>query len=254
MKNIIEDAKSVDVNCMIGRSKGCAYKFESAKELEGQMRKCHISRALVGHFKASAWNMDDGNRSLCEELRSFPNLMPCFHLSSNLGSSALPPASKLKNILKKAGARAARVSPRSECYDLDSFYASDLLGMLDDLRLPLLVNWDELDISSLPRVCAEYKKIPFILLGAGFRKSRWMFPLLEKRDNVFFDICRFDDSHLLEEIITRFGAERLLFGSGMPLLSPGAAMTLVCYSETSDVNKKKILSGNWERIEKGIKL
>jgi predicted TIM-barrel fold metal-dependent hydrolase len=85
-------------------------------------------------------------------------------------------------------------------------------------------------------------------------EARLMYPLLEKRPNVFFDLSRFADYGIVEEIVAKFGAGRLLFGSGMPFLNPGAAITYVCYAEIAEKDKRMILSGNWERMEKAIRL
>jgi predicted TIM-barrel fold metal-dependent hydrolase len=253
MKNIIKDAGTVDVNCMIGRGVDCSYKFSTAAELGAYLKKYHIAKALTASFMALRWNIAEGNESLVRETEGYDNILRVFIISPHLGTSEMPSRKELKEKLERYKVAAVKLYPASSGYPLDSFYAGSLLGLLDEMRMPVLIDWDENNFSSFPKLCSEFKNIPFIILEGGFKKSRIMYPLLEKTENVFFDICRFADSNLIEEIVIKFGAERLLFGSGMPRLSPGAAMALVTYADISNAEKKMILSGNWERIHGGVR-
>jgi len=253
MGNIIKEAETVDVNCMIGRGTGVSYKFETAQELSEYLRGNNISKAVVSSFMALNWNLKDGNKQLFDETEKFKNLIPCPILSPHLGTSELPDADGLIRMLKLHRVSAVKVYPGKGAYPFDKFYAGKLLEILNEFRIPLLVEWDELNIPSLPEVTADFPDIPFILLFAGFRKSRMMYPLLEKRKNIFFDTSRFADYKILEEIVKLFGAERILFGSGMPCFNPGPAITLLCLADIPEIDKKQILSGNWKRMEGGVK-
>ena len=253
MKNIMLDSGAVDVNCMIGRGMGVSYKFETAQELSGYLKKYHISKAVVSSFMSLNWNLKDGNSRLFDETGKIKNLIPCPILSPHLGTSELPPAPELIKMLRRHRITAIKAYPAKGHYLLDKFYAGKLLEILNEFRIPLLMDWDQVDKSSLPEVAAEFPNIPFILLFAGFLESRMMYPLIEKRKNIFFDTSRFADYKILEEIVRLFGAERLLFGSGMPCFNPGPPITLICLSDISDKDKKSILSGNWKRLEGGVK-
>ncbi len=253
MKNIILESETVDVNCMIGRGIDVSYKFETAGELSEYLAKYHISRAVVSSFMALNWNLKDGNKQLFDGTEKFRNLIPCPILSPHLGTSELPGAGKLGSILKQQRISAVKLYPATGGYPFNKFYAGKLLEILDELKIPVLIEWDEAGALTLPEVSAEFPNIPFILLFAGFRKSRMMYPLLEKRKNIFFDTSRFADYKILEEIVKLFGAERLLFGTGMSRFNPGPSMSLICLADISIKEKKQILSGNWKRLEGGIK-
>ena len=250
MKNIMKEAAAVDVNCAIGRARDRVLKFESAAELAGYLRKYHIARAVVSSLMSFNWNANDGDEWLFQQLAAHKNLIPCVTLSSHLGTSELPSRDELKDWLKLKKVKAAKVYPQSGGFRLDAFYAGALLELLDALRIPLLMDWSEVDPGTLPQVTADFPGIPFVLLNSGFRSSRFMYPLMEKRGNVFFDVGRFDDFGLIEEIVAKFGAGRLLFGSSMPAINPGAAITMVCRADIPDEDKVLILGGNWRRMEK----
>ena len=48
----------------------------------------------------------------------------------------------------------------------------------------------------------------------------------------------------IKEICSRYGAERVIFGSGAPENSVAAAVSLVRYSDISDEEEELIASGN----------
>jgi len=252
MKNIMAEAEAVDVNCMIGRGIEVAYAFETARDLAKQLKKHHVAKAVVANLMALNWNLKDGNEQLLTETGKIKNLIPCPILSPHLGTSEMPSAKDLTTMLRRHRISAVKAYPAKANYLLDTFYAGKLLAILEEFRIPLLLEWDQVDKSSLPAVTAAFPHLPFILLFAGFRASRTMYPLLEKRENVFFDTSRFADYKILEEIVSLFGADRLLFGSGMPCYHPGPAITLVCLADISEMNQRLILSGNWNRLAGGV--
>jgi hypothetical protein len=51
-----------------------------------------------------------------------------------------------------------------------------------------------------------------------------------------------------------FGAERMIFDTGLPTGSATAAVSLICYAEISEEEKALIASGNLERMLGEVKL
>jgi predicted TIM-barrel fold metal-dependent hydrolase len=250
-KNLVAQAHAVDVNCMLGRGVDRLWKFSTAAELLKHLDAFHIERALVYHSMAYDWNLADGNRMLLEELGNHRRLLPCVVASPHLGTAEMPDAKSYRAWLRKVRPAAVRLFPNS--YKLHSFFAGELLDILDSLRLPVLINWGDLDPVALAEVSGEYAHIPFVLLKAGFKQSRSLFPLLEKRKNTYFSTSNFCDTDLLEEIVARYGARRLLFGSDMPRFHPGPALAIVCLADISAADKTLILGGNWRRLEGGVR-
>ena len=58
----------------------------------------------------------------------------------------------------------------------------------------------------------------------------------------------------IERFVARFGAARLLFGSGLPESSPGGLIGYVMYSDISDDDKAAILAGNVETLLREVEL
>ena len=52
----------------------------------------------------------------------------------------------------------------------------------------------------------------------------------------------------IEDTVERFGASRLVFGSGMPNVSGASSVALLTYARISDEDKALIGSGNIKRL------
>ena len=52
----------------------------------------------------------------------------------------------------------------------------------------------------------------------------------------------------IASICEKVGASRLIYGSGMPRIAPGVAMTTVTHAWVNDEEKQLIAAGNLERL------
>lgn len=121
------------------------------------------------------------------------------------------------------------------------------------LRIPLLIDsYDENFLRTLPQLAMKYREIKFILLGFGFRVNRYIEPLLKKLENVYFEASFFVETPMVEEYVLKYGSEKLLFGSSMPLKEPSGGLGLIFYARIGDKDKENILNNNWIRLEEGI--
>jgi predicted TIM-barrel fold metal-dependent hydrolase len=62
------------------------------------------------------------------------------------------------------------------------------------------------------------------------------------------EISGYQPHRAIEEIAQRFGARRLLFGSGLPVFEPGSAVAMVTYAELPQDQKQMIAGGNLESL------
>jgi hypothetical protein len=238
---------------MLGRGADRLWKFSTAAELLRHMDHFHLERAVVYHSLAFDWNLADGHRMLLREIAGKRRLRPCLVATPHLGTAEMPPARAYRAYLRKIRPAAVRLFPNSFCFKLHPFFAGELLEIFDELRLPVLLPWAECDPVAVAEVAGAYANIPFVLLKAGFKQPRHLYPLLQKRDNVFCSTSNFFDTNLLEEIVARFGARRVLFGSDMPRFHPGPPLAVVCYADIRPADKRLILGGNWRRLEGGVR-
>ncbi len=248
--------KIIDVNLSIG-GRDCYGKDIDLAYLLELMDNYRIERGVCYHQHALL-DPKDGNRKmafLAEQ--SEGRLQVCAVLDPILGAENLPGEGTLKERLQSFRPACLRVLPAYVRLPFHSFYWEEILDVANELCLPLIVDYlvegntyTEDFFSNIPGVSAQYPNVKFILLREGCCQGRRIFPLLQKRDNVYFTIERMLDYLQLEEIEEKSGCEKLLFGSGFPERPHAGALGLVMYADIEEKSKEKIFCKNWERITK----
>lgn len=242
-----------DINCMIGCWPESGRYFTGLDTLFTEMDKYRLTECVAFH-SMSLWSPRRGN-SLMKQISesSSGRVKPCYVLEPNLGSSEMPEAAELKRQLIEEKPSAVRLYPSSKKFYIDEFYCGELLEVLSELGIPIILEADQIpSFNYLPALAKAYPKINFIILRHGINESRFIIPLIKKLDNVFFDTSIMVDTGIIEEIVNKYGSEKLLFGSGLPRYVPTGVLSLIIYARINEEDKEKILSKNWLRIQGGI--
>ena len=244
----------IDINCAIGepmRSK----RFSTAQGLVQWLDKYQIGCGLAYHSEAMR-EPEMGNGLMVEAAAaSAGRLKTCLALNPSLESLGIPGVGSPLERLKKLRPSAVRIFPGEQLYPFDPFYAGEILEVCQQLRLPLIVDcpYDNPFLSQLPNVCREFPDAPIILLRFLYNRSRQYMPILKKLPNVYLEMSTHVDAGGMEETVRRFGSEHLLFGSGLPVYEPSGALGLLLYAQISDADRENIASGNFLRLEGGIR-
>lgn len=245
-----------DCNCSIGRS-SLLYpgSFHSAEELVERIKSYGIGRALVFQSISRDHFPEEGNPILMENIKPFKELHPCWVVMPH-HTGEFPHPDELKNQLKNNRVKAVRIFPSAERhnYSLKPYSAGPLLEMLDSIKLPLFVDIDEIGWNNIDVLLGEYSNLPIILCNTGYRADRYIYPLMQTYQNLYVETSRYL-SHLgIEALCKKAGADRVLFGTGMPLYTGAGAVFFINKLMLDDNEKTKIASGNLQRLIDGVNL
>lgn len=256
-----EPVQLFDANVSVGRS---ATRQPSAyvdvDGLRGEMDALGLQRALVYHSAAVKSDTLAANRLLLSEVRGDPRIVPCW-VALPPSTGELPPPAQWVAELLTGGVRAARCFPRAHGYQVRQRVLGGLLEALAAHRVPLLLDyevmhwtervweWDHID-----EICAAYPALPLILVRPGLMLDRDLYPLLERHANLHVETSYYFAHQGLRALAARFGAERLVWGSGMPTYAPGAAIALLTYSGLTDEQQRLVGGGNLERLLREVRL
>jgi len=86
----------------------------------------------------------------------------------------------------------------------------------------------------------------------AYWNGRYLFPLLEKCENLFLEVANCVLYLEIDEIVKRFGAERLIFGSYLPVDDPNASLMLITEGDFSSEEKEQIAHKNLEKLIEGV--
>lgn len=221
---------------------------EHVTDVEGLLRvmdETGLSQALVHHAWAVYWDAAEGNRVLLREIEGQERLAPCLAvLPSATGEMDAEQIAATCRELKGA----ARAFPASHQWRLNPWCAERLLSPLADARVPLFVEMGETNLDDVAATLAAFPELPLILLNVGYRSDRYLYSLWEKGYNLMVGLETYEAFMAVDEVVARFGAERLLFATGLPTVDPGAPIALITYAAASHEDKQKMAGGNLKRL------
>jgi len=250
-----------DSNCFIGLPKnGIPRPVATARELLAAMDRAGIEQALVWHVAQRDASDVLGNDLLCREVNALTpesrrRLTGCWSILPPV-TNEIPAGVELFSQMAANGIKALKVFPATHRFLLreESFG-----GLLDDMiarRIPLMlslegaVTWE--NIYDLLR---EFPELVCILCDLGsWGSTRFFYPLVERYPNVYVEISDVYLDGGIEDFTEKFGAQRMLYGSGFPVQSHGGMMLALRHSEINDADKQAIAAGNLERLMQDVKL
>ena len=219
------------------------------EDLLQEMQHCGISGALVYHGLAREYDCAYGNRLLLDELEKSPRLFGCWVVLPH-HTGEMPPPRQLIAEMQSHDVRAAKLCPTYHRFAFDRYTCGPLLDALAEEGLPVLMHIAELGgrYEALTEFCLLYPGLRLIVQGASWGQERFIFPLMERCENVYIEFSTFQANGILEIMSRRFGAERLLFGTEAPVKSIGAARAFVDYAQIPAAQKAAIAGGNLARL------
>jgi len=244
------DLGLLDAGMWLGRPRGFPLAREvPAAELPGLMARYFTRGGLVSHWRGAAESAQAGNACLgpCtagwgEDLHAVWTALPMTPGQSGPlpGVDELPPH-----------VGAARVFPRTHSFAPVDWCVGSLLRYLVEHRLPLLVWHTEIDLRDLHHLARAFPDLP-VIVESQTRKiiyhTRTLFSLMEDCPNVMVELSNLVGQGLLEYVVNRFGAERLIYGSFLPVNDPLVPIGMLLDADITSADRALIAGGNLRRL------
>lgn len=228
--------------------------------LLGEMDRIGVAEALVTHVAAREYAPLHGNDLLGNELQEHRRLSPCLTLLPEHTGELWAPE-KVLHELRQRRSRCVRLFPSSTVhrYPFDHRVLGGLLDVLEPARVPVFVDFDlgrrdEADWRGLYDMTDRYPEVPFVLIRPGGRSDRGLYPLLSRSPNVRIETGGYWVNRGIERICERFGADRLVYGSGFPYWTMSGAAYHVATARISDEERAAVASGNLRSLLEAVSL
>jgi len=228
-----------DVNARVGPS---GVHGELALETAGllqEMDRFYIHEALVSHWTAEEYDAATGNAALARDLA--PRLTPAW--------AALPDEGSIVELEARKPA-AVRLTPATPHHNFSTapWCAGALFDSLQANRVLTLIARADIEWPALASLLADFPKLPVVLLDVGYRADRHLFPLLRRFPTLYFDTATYLGHRQLEAHVEQFGPDRMLFGSRLPLYTPGSSLAVLAAARISDDARLAIAGGSLRRL------
>ena len=166
--------------------------------------------------------------------------------------------------LFKNKVRLFRFFPKTHLYYINDHYMENIFGVLNDLKFPVMMDLKQFDITGnkyfamddITKILSNNPQLP-VILECSLKQlffNRFLFPLLEQYKNLYIEISKLFLIEQIEEIISRFGSKRLIFGTSYPDLEKEFSIGRVILADLDETEKRNISCNNINNIIRRIKI
>lgn len=142
--------------------------------------------------------------------------------------------------VEEPGAGMVRLCPRTHGFSLSGPIASRWLA---DQERTVAVELDETTPAELLALALRSPRLRILLLNPGYRRLRAVAELMAEAPNVWLEIGTVNTQRGVEWLASRFGARRLVFGTGAPVLDDCGPRFLLDHLELDQDELARVAAG-----------
>jgi len=133
-------------------------------------------------------------------------------------------------------------------YDHENY--SPLYEHANRIRAVVLVHtFGKKHVEPMMKMADHYPEMKILLAHAGIVEEDIYREAVRRHDNIFLETCSSMAWYgLLERLVAMAGADRVLFGTDMPFMSPAQQIGRILFARISDDEKRQVLGVNAQKL------
>ena len=226
----------------------------SAVALTVEKRQAGVNRAVVWRTEQVQTSPVLGHRLLSDDLDRHEQLYGLWAVTPAACDESPGPEQLLTEMRKKR-IIGFRLFPTGLRFVPKAFVLQAWLELAVQHHLPVFVNTAHgCSLEALGDILERFPDLTVVLTNANvWPGDRLLRPFVERFPNVYLDLSYMITAGGIESFVARFGATRLLYGSGFPRMYFGANMLMLRHAAISQEDRAAIAAGNLERIIREIR-
>jgi len=230
-------------------------RVESAERFVQYLRDAGVTQACGACCGQSVDSGPERTEQINRQMLAFRDKFPDFYIPAVQLDLRYPQEScrELEHYCRNEGVRwvGELVPYQYGGYDLyTTDGAFEIYRLAQELSVP--INFHCNDLSQIERMCEAFPGCTFVLAHPTNRKDEFLrrIGLVAKYPNLYLDLsgAGLDRFGLLREAIRQAGAEKLLFGSDLPVCHPAGFIADLRAEGLSDEERRLILADNFKRL------
>lgn len=210
-----------------------------------------IDKLCVSSLEAIALDMRQGNQAVYELMKRYPDRVIGFATlpSPHFGRKALDEIERAVKVYGMKGV-GELISHASDPLDISRWIA--ILEKAADLKVPVLAH---AAAAACARAAARVPEVTILLAhlgtGLGLGLDDWIqsVDFVKPHPNLLLETCTsITCAGQIELAVRELGADRVVFGTDLPLLDPDVQKAKITSAEISPEARQKILGQNLARI------
>jgi len=232
-----------DACVALGRRHDRYVRVDTVRATIDVMDKAGVDKALVYSPHAIAFDAEEGNGLLMEEIQGQPRLVPQFAVNPTYDDmEAFAPR------LHAFGVRSIRMDPERHKYPFRGWTVGPWLEWMAAEKIPLWLQATQFDPVDLYDTVVDHPRLTLVLSELQYSHVGWALPLLRSLPNVSVEISRFVITDGVRLLVDKVGAGRVLYGSRFPDSPMAPQLYSLHRSGLTDAELTMICSGNLERL------
>lgn len=243
-----------DSNCMYGnRSVVREGSVVTEKEYDELFDRARISGVLAYHSIAANTDLINGNELISDLQKRNRRYTAQWCIMPNATGEFFS-SNELLCKMRENSVKSVRIFPARMSFSVMPYSCGELFSKLEKHSVPLFIDNSQITYQELYTLLVDYPHLPIVLCGAGHHTERQIYPIVAACPNLYIETSLFFANNSIEMFVNKFGAERLLFGTGVPESSACGAVASILYACISEEDKQKIAARNLEAILEGVNL
>lgn len=104
-------------------------------------------------------------------------------------------------------------------------------------------------LGSITKIAGNYKRLKILLGHSGIVDEELYIDAVRKYTNIYLETCSSLAWYgLIERLVQKAGADRVVFGTDMPFMSPDQQIGRILFARISDDEKRNVLGLNAEQL------
>jgi uncharacterized protein len=229
--------------------------FVNPEQVLSLMDRHRIETIAICSTRSIFWDWRQGNDETIAAAQKHPGrFVPFMSVSPILSNSDL---GRYIEDYANRGVKGIRLHPQHQAYSLDGVSgAATILDTAGELGLPVvlpmrvIMNWGlpELAPATVESAVSKHSRVRFVLSGINYDLAPWAYDFMSRFPNVYLEISGMQGFRSVAEAVQRVGADKVLFGTGLPLLYPACSVEKVRTAKISVKQKEAISAGNARKL------
>lgn len=226
----------------------------TAEELLARLDEAGIDRAVACPAKPRGYHLGPANDAVAEAARTYPDrLLGIARVDPLLGEEA---ATELERALGELGLRGVLLHPWEETFRISDPLVDTVVEVAQAHAVPVVVAagypWlsEGLQVGALAE---RFRDVTFVATNglqiniAGLGQVDAELALADN-PNILIQTSGVYREDFIEGIVQRYGVERVLYASALPLFDPRLELLRVRWAHFSEQEQQALLAGNATRI------
>jgi len=243
---------AIDVHCYLGRS--LFGTSSSVGSILRDMDRLDIETSVLVTARPRGYRLEPGNRRVAAAVAANPNrFMGWCRVDPWQGARAV---AELRRGVGELGLRGLFLHPWEENFPVDGELVEPLVAAAGELGVPVMVVGGHVRVSTawqIADLAGRHPTVTFVatsagqinISGAALHEAEVM---LAEHDNVLAETSGIYREDFIEDMAARFGAGRILWGSGSPVFSRAFEIKRGEWAHLNDEDRAAILGGNARRL------